>query len=84
MLSRVQIFDAIVENLHLIVEESNSYEISEDKSMMEHGADSLETIEVVSRTMKQLGVKVSRTELSSVNNIGELVTLIQASGAKAS
>ena len=40
--------------------------------MRDHGANSLEMIEIVSRTMRQLKVKVPRVRLNRVNNIDEL------------
>ena len=41
------------------------------------GADSLEIVEVVSRSMKQLRLKVPRTELSGARNLKELIDMFE-------
>lgn len=80
MHSRAEILDVLAENLRSVVDDSPDGDISEQWSMSDYGADSLEIIEVVSRTLKQLGTKVPRTDLTSAGSIGDLVTLIEKSG----
>lgn len=46
------------------------------KSMKDLGANSLDIVEVVSRSMRELKVKVPRAELSKLTNIDELVDLL--------
>ncbi|RKX79838.1 MAG: acyl carrier protein [Spirochaetes bacterium] len=58
----------IVENLDDISEE----EIDPKKSMRDYGANSLDMIEVVSSSMREMNIKVPRSELSDINNIDEL------------
>ena len=58
----------ILENLEDIEEK----DIDISKSMKEVGADSLDIIEVVSCSMRELNVKIPRTELSDINTIEEL------------
>jgi acyl carrier protein len=77
MHSRAEIRGVLAENVRFVVEDADETDLDEQKSMTDYGADSLESIEIISRTLKQLGAKVSRTELSAVDNIGELVTLIE-------
>jgi acyl carrier protein len=45
--------------------------------MRDFGADSLEIVEVVSRSMKQCRRKVRRTDLAEVKNLGELLDLLE-------
>jgi acyl carrier protein len=45
--------------------------------MKDYGADSLEMVEVVSRSMKELRIKVPRTELSKASNLKELVDIFE-------
>jgi acyl carrier protein len=45
-------------------------------SMKDLGANSLDIVEVVSRTMRELKIKVPRAELSRLDNIDELVDLL--------
>ena len=49
--------------------------------MREFGADSLEAVEVASRTMKQLKIRVPRTELSKAKTIGELLDMFEKHAA---
>lgn len=51
------------------------------KSMKTLGANSLDIVEVVSRSMRELRVKVPRSELSKLANINELVDLLHESAA---
>ena len=46
--------------------------ISPTSSMRDHGANSLDIIEVVSATMRELEIRVPRSELSQVENIEQL------------
>lgn len=58
------------------LEEAN---IDPARSMKDLGANSLDIVEVVSRSMRELKVKVPRSELSKLTNINELVeTLLKA------
>src|SRR4029079_15595270 len=56
-MTREDVIAALQSNLHKIVDATKGMEIDETKSMKDYGADSLEIVEVVSRTMKQLNVK---------------------------
>ncbi len=58
----------IVENLDDI--EMDEIEIA--KSMKEYGANSLDMIEVVSCSMRELKIKVPRAELTEIENIEAL------------
>ena len=46
------------------------------KSMKDMGANSLDIVEVVSCTMRDLKVKVPRAELAKLSNVTELVDLL--------
>ena len=58
----------LVENLHDV----DADEIDITGSMRDYGANSLDIIEVVSATMRELEIRVPRSELSQVTNIDEL------------
>jgi len=51
-------------------------QIDPAKSMKELGANSLDIVEVVSVSMRELRIKVPRSELSKLTNIGGLVDLL--------
>jgi acyl carrier protein len=71
------IFSVIKANMQAIIEESRGKTISETSSMRDFGADSLEMVEVISRSMKQLGIKVPRSELLTVKKVGDLVDVFE-------
>jgi acyl carrier protein len=52
------------------------------KSMKDLGANSLDMVEVVSCAMRELKVKVPRSELSKLTNIDGLVDLLHSVAAK--
>jgi acyl carrier protein len=76
-MQRAEIAQALQGNLSSIVEAARGKEIVETASMKDYGADSLEMVEVVSRTMKQLKVKIPRTELATAKNLGQLLDLFE-------
>ncbi len=76
-MTRDEIFDVFKDNLFKIVDAARGKEVAEVLSMRDLGADSLEMVEVASRTMKQLRVRIPRTELSKARNIGELLDLLE-------
>lgn len=67
--------DALVSNIKEIIELPKDTEIDVQKNMKDYGADSLQMVEVVSRTMKQLRIKIPRTELNNIQNISQLIDL---------
>ena len=54
-------------------------DIDMSRSMKEFGANSLDIVEVVSLTMRELKVKVPRSELSKLTNMDGLVTMLYES-----
>ena len=51
-------------------------QVEPSRSMKELGANSLDIVEIVSVSMRELKVKVPRSELSKLTNIGGLVDLL--------
>ncbi len=77
-MSRNEIFTVLKSNMEMIIDGVEGLEIKENNSMVsDFGADSLEVVEVISRTQKQLRIKIPRTALSQVNNIKELIDLFE-------
>jgi acyl carrier protein len=81
-MSRDQIFYVVKTNIYEIIANADGKEVSEASSMRDFGADSLEIVEVVSRSMKQLRIRVPRTELIGLQNLGELVDVFEKAIAK--
>lgn len=82
-MTRPEMLELLKENLRATVESLKEDEIVESANLLDLGADSLEVLEVAVRTMKQIGVRVPRTELSGANNLGELLTLYERAAAGA-
>jgi acyl carrier protein len=81
-MTRQAMFEVIKAKIREIVEGAADVEIDENASMRDLGADSLEIVEVVSRSMKELKIKVPRTELSGARNLKELLDLFEKSAAQ--
>jgi acyl carrier protein len=81
-MTRGEIFEVVRANIQTVVDGVDAAAISEESSMRELGADSLQTVEVVSRSMKQLRLKVARTELSRATNLRELLDLLERAAAE--
>lgn len=60
----------ILEQLEDEVEESD---ITIDKSMLDLGANSLDIVEIVSNTMRELKIKIPRDELAKIDTMDGLV-----------
>lgn len=82
-MTRDDVLEVVLENLRDTVEELEDAEIDASKSMKDLGATSLDIVEVVSCSMRELKVKVPRSELNELKNIDELVDkLLEALQAK--
>ena len=75
--TREEMFAVVKSNIQEIVEGTKGLEIKETDSMRDYGADSLEIVEVVSRSMKDLRIKVPRTELSGAKSLKDLLDLFE-------
>ena len=76
-ITKEAVFEIVKENLiDTLDEEVDEGAIEPAKSMKDLGANSLDIVEIVSSSMRQLKVKVPRSELSKLTNIGELVDLL--------
>lgn len=79
--TRDEMMSIVRSNIALVIEGAEGRDIVESDSMEDYGADSLEIVEVVSRAMKQMKIKVPRTELSSAKNLAELLDLFEKAQA---
>ena len=71
-MTKEQIIDVIKQNIVDNLEEVEYDEIDPQKTMKDYGANSLDMIEVVSCSMRELKIKIPRTELADIKNIDEL------------
>ncbi|MFV8750494.1 phosphopantetheine-binding protein [Nannocystaceae bacterium ST9] len=77
-MTREHVLEVVKRHLVDTIEELEGVEIDPAKSMKDLGANSLDIVEVVSSSMRELKVKVPRSELNKLTNINELVELLHA------
>lgn len=82
-MTRAEMFAIVRANIEKIVEGAAGQQITEDVNMRDLGADSLQIVEVVSRSMKELKVRVPRTELSTAKSLRDLLDLFEQAAARA-
>jgi acyl carrier protein len=83
VVTREEIFAVIKKNIAIMLEGAEGLEVTEMASMKDYGADSLEAVEVVSRSMKELRIKIPRAELPKASNLKELVDIFERFAAAA-
>ncbi len=72
-MKREEILSVIEKHLMRSVENVNEGDIDAEKKFTDYGANSLDIVEIVSCTMRELKIKIPRTELADIKNIGGLV-----------
>jgi len=75
-MDRQQILNVVLKNLQLNVDGLEGREIDPSKPMAEFGASSLDIVEIVSASIRELRIRVPRTELAGLKNINDLVDLL--------
>jgi acyl carrier protein len=78
-MTRDDIWNVIKKHLADAVDDLDVTSIDTTKSMKDYGANSLDLVEVVSRSMRELKVKVPRAELNQVATIDGLIDLFHKS-----
>lgn len=74
-MSKDTIFEIIKENIMEILPEITDEKITSEESLRKLGANSVDRMDIVVKTMEALGIKVSMVETAQAGNIGELVDL---------
>jgi polyketide biosynthesis acyl carrier protein len=70
--NRARIVEVIRGNIIKNIEDINEEDIDLSRSMKDYGANSLDIIEVVSCSMRELNLKIPRSELTEIKSIDEL------------
>ena len=78
-MEREDIASVVRKNLIEVAGGLKDSDIDMSRSMKDYGANSLDIVEVVSLTMRELKVKVPRSELGKLTNMDGLVDLLYAS-----
>lgn len=71
-MTKDKVVEVILKHIRDNLEELEDEEIDISKSMKDYGANSLDIIEVVSSSMRELSIKVPRTELADLETISQL------------
>lgn len=71
---RSKIINVIKDNIVKNIDDIKKEDIDVQKSMKDYGANSLDMIEVVSCSMRELNLKIPRTELTNIQTIDGLVS----------
>jgi len=77
-MTRDEIWGVIKKHLADAVDDLDVNSIDTSKSMKDYGANSLDLVEVVSRSMRELKVKIPRAELNKITNIDGLIDLFES------
>ncbi len=75
-MTREEVLAVVARHLASSVDGLDASEIDPMRSMKDYGANSLDIVEVVSGAMRELKVKVPRTELNKLTNVDGLVGLL--------
>ena len=78
-MDREEIASIVRKHLIEVVSDIKAADIDMSRSMKEFGANSLDIVDVVSSAMRELKVKVPRSELGKLTNMNGLVDLLYAS-----
>ena len=75
-MTREEVLSVVAKHLAQSVDGLDATTIDPMRSMKDYGANSLDIVEVVSGAMRELKVKVPRTELNKLTNLDGLVGLL--------
>ena len=78
-MDREEIASIVRKHLIEVVGDIKAADVDMSRSMKEFGANSLDIVDVVSSAMRELKVKVPRSELGKLTNMNGLVDLLYAS-----
>ena len=73
-MTQEEVFDVLKKHiLDQLEDEVEEDQIEIEKSMLDLGANSLDIVEIVTNTMRELKIKIPRDELASINTMKGLV-----------
>lgn len=75
-MNREDILTVVRKHLAGVLDGVDASTIDPARSMKDYGANSLDIVEVVSATMRELRIKIPRSELSKLTNMDGLVDLL--------
>jgi len=76
-MEREQILNIVIKHIKQNVGGLEDTDIDPSKSMVDFGASSLDIVEIVGMILRELEVRIPRTEFAGLKNINEFVDLLQ-------
>lgn len=70
----------VLRHLHALVPGTAQLDITGATRLADVGADSLDLVDVASRSMEELKVKIPRSEIGRIHTLDDLVAVLQRSG----
>ncbi len=74
-MDRDQVLKVVSKHIELNADGVDGASVDTSRSMKDFGLSSLDIVEIVSASMRELKIRVPRTELAGLSNINELVDL---------
>jgi polyketide biosynthesis acyl carrier protein len=71
-MTKQEVIDVIKKNIVENLDDIELDDIDPSKNMKDYGANSLDIIEVVSCSMRDLDIRIPRSELADIGNIDQL------------
>ncbi len=81
-MTREHVMSVVAKHLARAVDGVDAASLDGSKSMKDYGANSLDIVEVVSAAMRELKVKVPRSEMNKLSTIDGLVDLLHETGTR--
>ena len=76
MEGRNEVRDVVMKHVREVLDGTDVADLDTTRSMKDYGLNSLDIVEVVSCSMRDLKVKVPRAELSKLTNLDGLIDLL--------
>ena len=70
------VLEVVLRHLHELVPGTATAEIHLDTPLVELGADSLDLVDVASRSMQEMSVTIPRSEIGRIRTLGDLVDVL--------
>jgi acyl carrier protein len=77
-MDREEILAVVIKHIRQNVDGIENIDLDPNRSMSEYNASSLDIVEIVSSSMRELQIRIPRTQLANLKNINDLVDLFYA------
>ncbi len=82
-MERAEILAVVEKYIREVLDDEAPETIDPARSMKDYGINSLDIVEIVSHSMRELRIKIPRNELADITNIDGLVdVLVEAAASK--